>query len=192
MNKKGQLGGILNNIQMVLLIALVLGFIVGAVFILGTVGPIVSGEGKNIATQIRTAVNQNNPNTNLSAATTTTTTIVENVLGTGELLVYMFFMGLFIGYLILAYNVRTYPYLAFFWVFLMVVMVVLSVIVSNAYQQAAANGPTASFYTAWGTNNFLMENLPFIVAVIGIIGGILLFVIVQRVPEEELSSGVAI
>lgn len=183
MNKRGELT---NQIMMVIILCLVAAALIGAFWIVSVIGPIVAGEGTSIANQISTSVHSVSPNTGLDNATSVATNTTKGVLGTFELFVYLGFIGFFLGYLIICYYVRSYPFLAFFWIFIVIFLVFFSMLLSNAYQQAATTTlDMAAFYQSWGTNDFIMNYLPEIIAFMGITGGILLFVLVSREPESE-------
>ena len=60
----------------------------------------------------------------------------------------------------------------------------IALIISIAYQQASQTADLASFYQTWGTNDFIMTNLPWIVGIFGFVSGIILFVITQTSSEQ--------
>lgn len=180
MNRKGD---ILSNIMIVMVLIVVVVGIIG-VFSLGSIVlPIISGEGIDAANMIQESVAAAGDSGLTNASTVATSTTI-NTLGIVEMLVYFLFLGLVIGFIIVSYYIRTYPFLGFFWIGGMVIIVIISMIMSNAYEQAKT-GDLASYYTTWGTNDLLMSYLPHIMAFITIFGGIVLFAIVSRDPEQE-------
>ena len=60
----------------------------------------------------------------------------------------------------------------------------MSMFISNAYMTANQSN-LAQYYSTWGTNDFLMSNLPIIVLVLGVFGGIFLFILASREPEGD-------
>ena len=183
MNKKGDL---VKNITMVLILFVVLGFLVGGYFLVSMVGPLVVGEGLNSMNILQTAINTTQQGTNLANASAVAVEFGTNFLGVIEVFVYFALVGLFLGYLIICYYARSYPFLAIFWVFAIIFLVLFAMILSNAYiTTAESNSDINAFYQTWGTNDLLMRYLPHLVALFGITGGIFLFVLVSREPEAE-------
>lgn len=191
MNKRGSLIGFLDNMQFMLILIIVLALIVGLVYGLVTLGAPVVGETNNAATSIKdsftTSPTMNN--TDISNATVTTANITSGVLGKMELFVYAIFFGLFLGFLVVAYEVKFYPFLSFAWIGLMVIVVLFSIIISNAYQEESTNPATAAYYSTWGNAGWIMNYLPHIFAVLGLVSGILLFAISTKAPDEDLNTG---
>jgi hypothetical protein len=178
--------GLLNQIMIVVILITVIIAIIGVFSLASIVLPVLTGEGIEVATLLQTSMNESGiAEMNDAGQVATSTTI--NVLGIFELLVYLFFFGLVIGFIMVAYYVRTYPFLAFFWAGGMVITTIIAMIMSNAYEQAKT-GDLAQFYNTWGTNDLLMSYLPHIMAVVTIVGGIVLFVLVSRDSEGETQA----
>ena len=181
MNKKG----LLNQIYIVIVLVVVLIAIIGLYSLGSIVLPIVVGEGTNTANTIHQSIVDGGL-VELQNASAVASQATVNALGVFELITYFVFLGLIIGYIMIAYYVRTYPFLGFFWLGAIVALVVIAMIMSNAYEQAKNETDLNKFYTSWGTNDLLMSYLPHIVTVIGIIGGIILFALVSTESEAEV------
>lgn len=188
-NKKGSLIGFLDNIQFIFVLVMVLVGIIGVVYFLVVGGPLISGSIGDAATSIKSAVQQRDNNTDIGNATTTTANMVIDVTGKMELLVYALFFGLFLGFLVVAYEVKFYPFLSFAWIGLMIVVVLFSIVISNSYQEDIASGPTSEFYSTWGNTGWIMAYLPHIFTTLGLVSGILLFALSTRSPDEEVTTG---
>lgn len=179
--------GFLNQVMIVLIIVVVIIVIMG-LFTLGSIVlPIIAGEGAALSSTIQSSVADSGV-IELQNATQVSTDTVINVLGVMEVIVYLFFMGLVIGFIFIAYYVKTYPFLAWFWIGIMAIVVIMAMIMSNIYQEASVEGDLSSFYTTWGTNDLLMNYLPHIFTFIGVFGGVILFVIISRDSEVETST----
>lgn len=185
-NKKGIVAQ--TEQMLVIVLALVFGISLFAIAVL--LGPLLVGVGTDTSETLQGAFGQididtnNNPNTTAAEVTRQATI---PILGTIEMIVYMCLIAFVAGFMIMAYYVRSYPALSFFWLFLVVALVIISMFISNAYQTAAmAGGDIGDFYSDWGTTGFIMEYLPHLVAFIGIMGGIVLFALVNRDPESEV------
>lgn len=183
-NKKG-FG---NQLMIVLILAVVLAIGILIFWAGAMVLPLLTGTGNTLLNTIQTSVNANNPSSDLANATNITVNISKNILGIVETIVYISLFILMIGYITLCFYVRTYPFLAFFWIFIVVGLVFVSMFVSNAYMLAKQDSNLADFYSTWGTNSLLMENLPVIVAFFGVISGIFLFVLATKDQEGEVQQ----
>jgi len=181
LNKKGLSG----QIMTVLIITMVLVFIIIAFWVGSMILPLLTGTGGLLINQLSSSINANSPNTELANASNIALNTASSVLGVVETIVYLVMIFLFLGFIALAYYVRTYPFLAFFWVFILIGLVFLSMIISNSYTLASQNPTISGYYTTWGSNDFLMSNLPIIVLVVGVVGGIFLFILASREPEAE-------
>lgn len=182
MNKKG----LLNEIWIIIILFIVLLVIIGGFWIVATVGPLVTGLGKQVTGTIQTGVHENDNGGHLENATIVAVTMTNNMLGIVESIVYLMFIGIMIGYLAVCYYVRSAKWLSFVWILLMIAVVFICYIVSTAYQQAyAGSSDMLSFYQTWGTNHFIMTYLPYIAGIFGILSGIILFVIISTDSEEE-------
>jgi hypothetical protein len=185
-NKKG----LINEIYIVIILFIVFLMLIGGFWLAATAGPLVVGEGKQLTGILRLNLKGDATNSSISNATTLAVTVATNTtdsfLGLIEFIVYLAFFSFLIGYIAVCFYVRTYKWLAIVWIGLIVAAVFISFIVSNSYQQAYVSSPDiTSFYNAWGTNNFIMNYLPYIVGIFGILSGIVLFVIMSTDSEEE-------
>jgi hypothetical protein len=175
--------GLLNQIYIVVILVAVLLFIIGLFSLGAIVLPIFAGQGIEVAGIVQNSLSTSG-NQELEDAGEVATSTTINVLGGLELLVYLTLIGLVLGYIMIAYYVRTYPFLAFFWIGALVGLVIIAMIMSNAYETAKTSPELEAFYSVWGTNDFLMSYLPHLVAFIGIIGGIVLFGLVATNDSE--------
>lgn len=177
---------LVSKIMIVIILFLVLAMLIGGYVLGSMILPILVGEGTHLTNVIQSDMDTHLPGSALANATAVATDTTQGVLGVFQLLVYFCLFGLIAGYFIIALYVRTYPFLAVFWIFLIIALVVFAMIFSNAYQYASTSSTDLeTFYTNWGTNHFMMTYLPHIVAVIGILGGILLFTLISKDPESE-------
>lgn len=181
MNKRG----LLNEVWIVLILFFVAIALVFGYTLFSVAAPVLVGEGKSVTSIISTNFGAGD-NTTLGNATVVSVQTANGFLGMVELSVYLIFFGMLIGYFAVCYYVRTYKWLAVVWMMLIVALVVISMILSNTYQITAnSNTDLAAFYQTWGTNDFLMNYLPIIVAGLGIISGIILFTIMSVGSDEE-------
>lgn len=174
------------------LIILIIGIVFAIMIIFYWAGsmvlPILTSAGSDITSQLQLSTSTNNPSSELANATATTGNIAKGIFGAVESIVYVFFIFLLMGFIALCFYVRSHPAFAFFWVFIIIGLAFVSMFVSNAYTSASQLPATSSYYSTWGTNDFLMSNLPIIVVVSGVIGGIFLFILASRDPESEVQT----
>ena len=85
-------------------------------------------------------------------------------------------VGMMLSIFIGSYMVTTRPIFFVPYFFIVIIAVLVSVGISNAYQEVATNPTLASTFAGFVGSNFLMFNLPVWMTVIGFVGGIIMFV----------------
>lgn len=80
-------------------------------------------------------------------------------------------LGIFIG----SYLVRTKPVFFVPYIFLVIIAVVVSVPISNTYEDLLSDATLGASYSEFTMANFVMLNLPIWIVVIGFVGGIIMF-----------------
>lgn len=181
--------GIYNETMIIIVIFIGLMTIMGLFWIVGSIGPLIVGEGKVLTTQLSNSINANSPNSELANASQAPIQLSNNLLGIVEAIVYLCFVGSFLGFIAVCYYVRTYRWLSMAWIGLVIGAVVIAMIMSNSYQMMYdSSTDLASLYSEWGTNDFVLRYLPFIIGIFGVIGGIILFAIQSTGGDEETST----
>lgn len=189
LNKKATLLGFIDNIQFIFILIIVLALIIGLIYGLAVAGPLIAGETSNAADMVKLSIQTSDNNSAISNATTVSADVVTGVMGKMELLVYSIFFGLFIGFLIVAYEVKFYPFLSFAWLMLMIIVVLFAMILSDAYEIQKNETTTDELYSTWGSTGWLIDYLPQITSTLGLISTVLLFMLRNRSPDEEISTG---
>ena len=180
MNSKGQLRGIL--IAMVVLIAIILFF-----FIWGLFAPPIVNIIQTSSNVISGAV-AGSGNLNLSTAVNSSIVPAAAALGNVQWISYGILIFLIIGFFIMVYFVRDYPFLIVIWIVFIIIMSFTSIYLSNAYNHVSSgNGEIAVLYRSWALNHFFLSNLPIITVMTGIFGGIIMLVSATRDSEQEAS-----
>lgn len=184
MNKRG----LLNEIWIVIILFIVLLAGIFAYWLFAMTAPIVIGESFKITSTLQTAFASGH-NDSLNNATNVAVNTANSFLGMVEGAIYLAFLGGLLGFLAICYYVKTFKWLAMVWLMLIVAAVVISMVLSNAYQDTAATSTDLSnLYSLWGTNNFLLLNLPYIIGGFGVVSGIILFAIVAIGSDEETTE----
>lgn len=98
------------------------------------------------------------------------------------LLIVAMIISIFVG----SYMVTTRPIFFVPYIFIVIIAIVVSVGMSNAYQDVVENPELASTFANFIGANFIMYNLPMWIAVIGFVGGIIMFV---RMKSQEGVGG---
>ena len=82
----------------------------------------------------------------------------------------MVFIGMFIAMIILAFMIRTHPALFIPYILLMIITIVVSVAISNAYYAFSLEETLASTISAkFPIADYLMRNLPLEIGIFGIV-----------------------
>lgn len=97
-------------------------------------------------------------------------------------------VGMVISIFIGSYLVTTKPIFFIPYAFITIIAIIVSVGISNAYEQIIADELLASTFSGFVGGNFIMLNLPIWITVIGIIGGLIMFVRMGS-KENELYGG---
>lgn len=185
MNKKG----ILNEVWIVIIIFIAFMTIILGIWFVGTVAPLIIGEGQMITSTLSTSIAQNSPNSSLQNASVVPIQTANSLMGLAEGIIYLAMIGAFLGFLVVCYYVRTYKWLSMVWIVFVIGAVIISMVVSNAYQDAYnSSDHLASLYSQWGTNDFLLNYLPVITGGLGVMGGIILFALAAVGTDEETEA----
>ena len=91
-------------------------------------------------------------------------------------------VGMVISIFIGSYMVTTRPVFFVPYFFIVIIAILVSTGISNAYQEIATNPTLAETFAGFVGSNFLMFNLPVWMVVIGFVGGIIMFV---RMKTQE-------
>lgn len=181
MNKKG----FYNQMMIVLILGIVLGAIVIGFFIFGLISPIListAGTFGDVLNQTTTTANDGN----LTFATQSSFTNAVSAVQQISWLPWVLFVFMILALIIMCFYVRTYPFLAFFWIVIVVLLGIISIVLTNAYQDIVnQGGDLANAYLSSTSSHYMLSYLPHIVIAIGIIGGIIMFMLASKDSEAE-------
>lgn len=180
MNRKGLVDQMVWIMTLVVILAIIIVFVWGGMILM----PMLTGVGKDITGSL-VNMSVNSGDGNLTTALSTSTKIVDESIGNLEWVTYAMLIALFLGFLGLCFYVRTYPFLLGFWIVGIIVMAILSLFLTDAYQTAVVEDSSLS---VWVTSHYIMSNLPMIIVGIGIVGGVILFSLITRDNEAEVSG----
>ncbi len=110
-------------------------------------------------------------------------TVLENTLGSAVgsfdalywISIFLIF-GMIIAIFIGSYMVTTKPVFFIPYIFIVIIAVIVSVAISNAYETISATTTLASTFANFTGSNWILAQLPIIVAIVGMAGGIIMFV----------------
>ena len=108
-----------------------------------------------------------------------TTTSLTALYWLSVLIIFGMILGIFIG----SYMVTTKPVFFIPYLFIWIIAIIVSVPLSNAYETLSATPELASTYAKFVGSNFILNHLPMIVAIIGIVGAIIMFTRMGRKEE---------
>lgn len=134
---------------------------------------IVGYLGNTVGSQILTKLNEDNSHSEATNATIGATVNVSNTM-LGPLW-FIVFGGLLLGVIVTATMIRSYPVLLPVFLFLLIVTVILGVVMSNAYEMLADNATLSTAASQQGAVGFMMNKLPYISFIIGLISVIIIF-----------------
>jgi len=155
MNKKGDFTGVLFLIITVAILAiflLIVGYIVPQI-----TNPLVEKIG--ISPEINTSLNAS-------------TAIAERTLPTIWLIV---FGGLMLGLFATSFFIESHPIFVPIFILLLIIAIVIAIPLSNAYQELAENAVLSGAAAQQGLIPFLMNNLPLVAFIVGILSLIIAF-----------------
>jgi len=92
-------------------------------------------------------------------------------------------LSIFIG----SYLVTTKPVFFIPYIFIVIIAIIVSVPLSNAYETLSNNADLSSTFTGFTASNFIMLNLPIWITIIGFVGGIIMFARMGK--KEEFQYG---
>jgi len=188
MNRRGGLDSLIK-------MGFVLGAIVAIFFVLSLMLPVTQNTFGGISSNIKSFTpslykvdNQTGgAPTNVTQQIDSTVDTANGVIQASGWLPYTALVALFVLFIILAIQVRAYPYLMIVWIGIVFVLVFLTMIFSNSYDTQVALNP--SLYSTQDTlTGFLNSNLPIVIALIGFLGGVFMFIIIKSEPEYEVSQ----
>jgi len=92
--------------------------------------------------------------------------------------------GMIIAIFIGSYMVTTKPIFFIPYLFIVIIAVIVAVPMSNAYETLSADPTLASTYAGFIGSNWILAQLPIIVAIVGVTGGIIMFVRMGKREEQ--------
>lgn len=108
-------------------------------------------------------------------------TALETLYWLTFLIITAMILSIFIG----SYLVTTKPVFIVPYIFLMIIAIICSVGISNAYEQIASDPTLTSTFAQFTGSNFILAYLPLWVTIVGFIGAIIMF---SRMGSKEESA----
>lgn len=94
--------------------------------------------------------------------------------------------GMIISIFIGSYMVTTRPVFFIPYIFVLIVAIIVAVALSNAYETIIDDATLSSTFDKFTMSNYVMAYLPIWIAVIGIVGGIIMY---ARMGSREMQGG---
>ncbi len=116
------------------------------------------------------------PVANITEATEKTFVKVNESLGSLKWLAAAIIFGSIIGIMVSNFLVKAHPVFLVPYMLFVILSVVFSAYVSNAYETLLSSGTLATVLQEFSFANFFFMNLPVWITIIGIVGGIMLFI----------------
>ena len=115
----------------------------------------------------------------IDASVGITTTSFTALYWLSILIIFGMILGIFIG----SYMVTTKPVFFIPYLFIWIIAIIVAVPISNTYETISAEPSLASTYSNFVGSNFILNYLPMIVAIVGIVGAIIMFTRMGRKEE---------
>lgn len=186
-NLKKDKKGLASQIMIIIVMALVIGFIILLIFLGQLVFPPLVSVSQD-ANVILQDTFQASGDSDLQAAGEASFQPAADSLNNLEWVSYTMVIIMFLVFLVMCFYVRTYPFLMFIWIILIILMLILSIYLAVVYQDLAADPALGDYYTDWKNTDFVLQNLPFLVVILGIAGGIIMFILSSRDQEAEIGT----
>jgi uncharacterized membrane protein YfcA len=123
---------------------------------------------------------------NGSDAVTNTMGKVANSYNALQWISVMLIVGMMISILIGSFLVTTKPVFFLPYIFIVIIAIIVAVGLSNAYEEVRTNAELSPTFDGFTGSNFILENLPMMIAIIGFTGGIIMF---SRLGSKENEGG---
>jgi hypothetical protein len=185
-NKRGEAnpGG---QIVLLLVMGVVLVLLVLSLFLWQLVGPPLVSTIQTAGT-ISTQAFQSTQDADIISAGASSITPAVDSLNNLEWVSYTLFTLLFLTFIIMCFFVRVYPFLVVFWIIIVVILFIASLYLTTTYQDMRTD-PSLG-YTSWENTDFMLRNLPVLIFVVGLVGGIVMYIIASK--DKEIDAGVSI
>lgn len=166
----------------------VLIFIVLIVYFGSLLMPILTPNLQTAGTLVNDAF-QSVDNEPIQNASTAVIVPATNALNNMEWLSYSLMIVCFLAFLIMCFYVRTYPFLLWIWIIMIIIIVFVSIYLTVAYQDLRADATLGQYYQSWENTDFMLRNLPIVMLIIGIVGGVIMFILSSRDAAAEQVGG---
>lgn len=177
MNLKMDKGGGFTDLFVFIIVAFAIGIIVVVFLYIGATA----------TSQLHTSMD------NLTIGNANVSQTIDNTMGktnlayqtlkwTSVLMIFAMIIGIFIG----SYMVTTKPVFLIPYIFLVIIAIIVSVGMANGYHELMQNTTMASTFATTNAMNWLLLNLPIVVTVVGLAGGLIMF---SRLGKGEEQYG---
>lgn len=126
---------------------------------------------------------------NASTVIDNTMGVTKSTIGALKWISIFLIFGMIIAIFISSYLVTTKPVFFIPYIFLMIIAVVVSVPISNSYETMMEDPTLSSTFAGFTGLNWLVLNLPIIVVIVGITGGIIMFIRLGKGGEQTFAYG---
>lgn len=178
--KKAQMSGSFNIFTFMIFAFLVVVFFAGLIYAMGLIANVMHNAG------LANEANAGKPGyTNMTLA-------ADNIFGSQaqsikalRMVSIVYILGLATVIIVTNLFVRKHPIWFFAYILLSLLAIIFAPPISNAYENLLGSGIYGGELNNFGASNFILLNLPTIVLVISILGGLLAFINLVRVGGED-------
>lgn len=134
-----------------------------------------------------TLLNTDSPNANITQATQQTFSKVNDALGNLKWFAAAIIFGSIIAIMVSNFLIKAHPVFLIPYFLFVIISIVFSAYISNAYEDLLYSGVLSTTLQEFGFVNFFFVNLPIWITIIGVLGGIFLFIGIT--VDNELGGG---
>lgn len=177
-NRKGNIGGIMLGLFLFIALSFIFAVISGVFYFMGSeVNDRLQEKAPDIQDSFSDGVN-------VSQIMHDTIGEMEGALSLMQWLTMLIIIGMVFAIIFSAYATREHPAWFFFYVLMLVVAVLVSIEISNLYEEIRTDPHLVESFSGFWGQNWIFANFPLWVSVVGVIAGIIIFINMIRVHSE--------
>jgi hypothetical protein len=124
----------------------------------------------------------------MSDAVSKTITPVNNAMQGLTIISFILILSLGLGLIVEAYYIKRHPILFIVHLFIYIAAIIGSLYIANEYESLMGSGVLSNTLFHFKASSYLILNLPWVTAILGIIGIIIMFISLNRDPEMKSSQ----
>jgi len=178
-NKKAQ--SVFNIYKLMIIALLVVLFFGGLIYIMGKINDVFLEVGLN-----NEQYAGGETYVNLTQASESTIGKLNDSIQSLRIVAFAYIIGLAVSIILTNAMMKLNPIWFFAYIVISVLAVIFAPTISNAYEDILLGGAFDGIYNTFTTSNYFILNLPVFIMVVGLLGGIFLFINFLRLGNETM------